>query len=154
MSTDQILLGLGLVIVLALACELVAARTRLPAIVLLLPVGFVAGAVTNDVHPNALFGATFQPLVSLAVGLILFEAALRLRFDELREGARRVVVRLVLVGTVVTGIGVAVAVKLLFSLGWGSSVVLGAILVVSGPTVVLPLLEFVRPPDRVRSILK
>jgi hypothetical protein len=49
---------------------------------------------------------------------------------------------------------VTLAVKLLFGLGWGSSVVLGAILVVSGPTVVLPLLEFVRPPDRVRSILK
>ncbi len=154
MSTNQILLGLGLVIVLALACELVASRTRLPAIVLLLPVGFIAGAATNDVHPEALFGATFQPLVSLAVGLILFEAGLRLRLDELRGGVRKVVLRLISVGTAATAVGITLAVKLLFGIGWGSSVVLGAILVVSGPTVVLPLLEFVRPPDRVRSILK
>lgn len=46
-------------IVLALGGELVASRGRLPAIVLLLPVGFIAGAVTDDVNPNALFGATF-----------------------------------------------------------------------------------------------
>jgi NhaP-type Na+/H+ or K+/H+ antiporter len=56
MSTDDLLAGLGLVIVLAIACQLLAARTRLPAIVLLLPVGFIAGAATDDVHPDVLFG--------------------------------------------------------------------------------------------------
>jgi NhaP-type Na+/H+ or K+/H+ antiporter len=86
--------------------------------------------------------------------LILFEAGLRLRLDEIRGRTRRVVERLVLVGPLLTGVGVAVAVKLLFGLGWGVSAVLGAILVVSGPTVVLPLLAFVRPTDRVRSVLK
>ena len=154
LSTDQTLKGLGLVIVLALACRLVSGRMRLPAIVLLLPVGFVAGAATDDVHPDALLGNAFQPLVSLGVGLILFEAGLRLRLDEVRGRARRVVERLVVVGPLVTAVGVALAVKLLFGLGWGVSAVLGAILVVSGPTVVLPLLAFVRPTDRVRSVLK
>jgi NhaP-type Na+/H+ or K+/H+ antiporter len=154
LSTDQTLKGLGLVIVLALGCRLVAGRVRLPAIVVLLPVGFAAGAATDDVHPDALLGNAFQPLVSLGVGLILFEAGLRLRFDELRGRARRVVERLVVGGPVVTAVGVALAVKLLFGLGWGVSAVLGAILVVSGPTVVLPLLAFVRPTDRVRSVLK
>jgi NhaP-type Na+/H+ or K+/H+ antiporter len=80
LSTDQTLTGLGLVIVLALACRLVSGRLRLPAIVLLLPVGFAAGAATDDVHPDALLGNAFQPLVSLGVGLILFEAGLRLRW--------------------------------------------------------------------------
>src|SRR5215218_880395 len=154
LSTDQTLKGLGLVIVLALACRLVSGRMRLPAIVLLLPVGFVAGAATDDVHPDALLGNAFQPLVSLGVGLILFEAGLRLRLDEVRGRARRVVERLVVVGPLVTAVGVALAVKLLFGLGWGVSAVLGAILVVSGPTVVLPLLAFVRPTDRLRSVLK
>jgi NhaP-type Na+/H+ or K+/H+ antiporter len=151
LSTDQTLKGLGLVVVLALACRLVSGRLRLPAIVLLLPVGFAAGAATDDVHPDALFGNAYQPLVSLGVGLILFEAGLRLRLDEIRGRTRRVVERLVLVGPLLTGVGVAVAVKLLFGLGWGVSAVLGAILVVSGPAVVLPLLAFVRPTDRVRS---
>jgi NhaP-type Na+/H+ or K+/H+ antiporter len=154
LSTDQTLKGLGLVIVLALACRLVSGRVRLPAIVLLLPVGFAAGAATDDVHPDALLGNAYQPLVSLGVGLILFEAGLRLRLDEMRGRTRGVVERLVVVGPLVTGIGVALAVKVLFGLGWGVSAVLGAILVVSGPTVVLPLLAFVRPTDRVRSVLK
>jgi NhaP-type Na+/H+ or K+/H+ antiporter len=154
LSTDQTLRGLGLVIVLALACRLVSGRLRLPTIVLLLPVGFAAGAATDDVHPDALLGNAYQPLVSLGVGLILFEAGLRLRLDEMRGRTRGVVGRLVVVGPLLTGIGVALAVKLLFGLDWGVSAVLGAILVVSGPTVVLPLLAFVRPTDRVRSVLK
>src|SRR6185436_16020244 len=95
-------------------------------------VGFLAGAVTDDVHPDALFGNAFQPLVTLGVGLILFEAGLRLRLHELTGGAHRVVMRLIVIGTLV----------------------LGAILVVSGPTVVMPLLAYVRPTDRVRTVLK
>jgi NhaP-type Na+/H+ or K+/H+ antiporter len=154
LSTDQTLKGLGLVIVLALACRLVSGRMRIPAIVLLLPVGFAAGAATDDVHPDALLGNAYQPLVSLGVGLILFEAGLRLRLDEMRGRTRGVVGRLVLAGPLLTGVGVALAVKFLFGLGWDVSAVLGAILVVSGPTVVLPLLAFVRPTDRVRSVLK
>jgi NhaP-type Na+/H+ or K+/H+ antiporter len=90
MSTDELLVDLGLVIVLAIACQLVAARARLPAIVLLLPAGFLAGAATNFVRSDALFGDTLQPIVSVGVGLILFEAGLRLRLHELGgEGASR-----------------------------------------------------------------
>jgi NhaP-type Na+/H+ or K+/H+ antiporter len=154
LSTNDLLLGLGLVVVVALGCRLVADRTGLPAIVLLLPAGFAAGAATSDVHPDVLFGNTFQPLVSLGVGLILFEAGLRLRLHELKGGARPVVIRLILIGVPITAVGIAVAVKLIFGLDWGVAGVLGAILVVSGPTVVLPLLAFVRPSDRVRSVLK
>jgi NhaP-type Na+/H+ or K+/H+ antiporter len=74
--------------------------------------------------------------------------------DELGDDTRRVVRRLIPIGMILTVVGVTLAVELIFGLGWGSSLMLGAILVVSGPTVVLPLLEFVRPTDRVRSILK
>jgi NhaP-type Na+/H+ or K+/H+ antiporter len=89
MSTDELLVDLGLVIVLAIACQLVAARVGLPAIVLL-PAGFLAGAATNFVRSDALFGDTLQPIVSVGVGLILFEAGLRLRLHELGgEGASR-----------------------------------------------------------------
>jgi NhaP-type Na+/H+ or K+/H+ antiporter len=154
LSTDEILTGLGLVIVLAIACRLAAVRFRVPAIVLLLPVGFLAGAITDDVHPEELFGGAFQPLVSLGVGLILFEAGLRLSMRELGGGVRRVVLRLISGGALLTFASVTVATELIFGLNWGISAVLGAILVVSGPTVVLPLLSFVRPSDRVRSVLK
>jgi NhaP-type Na+/H+ or K+/H+ antiporter len=153
-STNDLLTGLGLVVVLAVGSQLVAGRLRLPAIVLLLPAGFVAGIATTDVHPDVLLGGLYQPFVSVAVGVILFEAGLRLSFGELHASLRGVVLRLVAIGVLVSWAGVAVASALLFDgLGSGVPLMLGAILVVSGPTVVLPLLAFVRPTRMVRSTL-
>jgi NhaP-type Na+/H+ or K+/H+ antiporter len=154
LSTDAILAGVGLVIVLAIASWIVADRLGLPTIVVLLPVGFVAGIVTDDVHPDKLFGDAFIPLVDLGVGVILFEAGLRLRFRDLRGGIRKVVLFLISVGVLITLAAITAASGLIFGLGWGVSVMLGAILVVSGPTVVQPLLAYVRPSERVRSVLK
>jgi hypothetical protein len=54
LSTDEVLLGLGLVVVLAIGSQLVARLAGLPAIVVLLPVGFVAGILTDTVHPDVL----------------------------------------------------------------------------------------------------
>ena len=154
MTSDEILLGLGLVVVLGVASQLLARRLGLPAIVVLLPVGFLAGIATDDVHPDQLLGDLFQPFVSLAVGVILFEAGLRLSLREIGPGARRTVERLVGIGVLVTWVGVTAATALLFD-GLGDLVplLIGAVLVVSGPTVVLPLLAFVRPARDVRVLL-
>jgi NhaP-type Na+/H+ or K+/H+ antiporter len=155
MTTDDILLGIALVVVLAVGSQLAARRLRIPAIVVLLPAGFVAGIATNDVDPTHLLGDLYQPFVSLAVGVILFEAGLSLSVGELAIGAHKVVVRLVVVGVSVTCACVALTVALLFAgMSNGVALVTGAILVVSGPTVVLPLLAFIRPSSQVRSTLK
>lgn len=155
MTTNDILLGIGLVLVLAVGSQLLARRLRIPAIVVLLPAGFIAGIATDYVHPEDLLGDLYQPFVSLAVGIILFEAGLRLSFGELALGAHRVVMRLVVVGVVVTCAGVAVTLGLLLAgMSNGVAFQVGAILVVSGPTVVLPLLAFIRPARAVRSALK
>jgi NhaP-type Na+/H+ or K+/H+ antiporter len=153
-STDDILLGLGLVLAIAVSSQLLAARLRLPAIVVLLPAGFIAGAITDVVHPDKLLGALFQPFVSIAVGVILFEAGLRLSLRDVEPDARKTVLRLVGLGGLVTWVGVSAAAALLIDgVGDGVPVLIGAILVVSGPTVVLPLLAFVRPSHRVRTLL-
>lgn len=154
MSNDDLLLGLGLVAVLGTAAQLVARVLRMPAIVVLLPVGFVAGVVTDDVHPDRLLGALYQPFVSIAVGIILFEAGQRLSLRDVDRAARTAVRRLVLVGSLVTWAAVTAATALLFKdMAFGVALVIGAILIVSGPTVVLPLLAFVRPTPRVRTLL-
>jgi NhaP-type Na+/H+ or K+/H+ antiporter len=155
LSTNDLLLGIGLVLVLAVGAQLVSKVVRLPAIVVLLPVGFVAGILTKDVQPNYLLGPLYQPFVSVAVGVILFEAGLRLSFRDVTPRIRPVVVRLVSLGLLVTWLGVTGASALLFG-GLGTDVpfLIGAILVVSGPTVVLPLLAFIRPVRDVRSVLK
>src|SRR3954452_3272883 len=114
MTTDDVLIGLGLVLVLGVSSQLLAARLRLPAIVLLLPAGFLAGIATDDVHPASLLGALYQPFVSVAVGVILFEAGLRLSLGDLAADVRRTVLRLIAIGVLVTWAGVAAAAFLLF----------------------------------------
>jgi NhaP-type Na+/H+ or K+/H+ antiporter len=154
MSSDDVLVGLGLVLVLAVSSQLLAARVRVPAIVLLLPVGFVAGAATDVVHPDRLLGDLYQPFVSIAVGVILFEAGLRLSLHDVPSDVRRTVLRMVVLGGLVTWAGIAAAAALLFDgVSTGVALLMGAILVVSGPTVVLPLLAFVRPAHTVRTAL-
>ena len=154
MSSNDVLLGLGLVLVLAVGSQLAARLARLPAIVVLLPAGFLAGIATDVVQPDRLLGDLYQPVVSIAVGVILFEAGLRLSFGAIAPEARRLVVRLVTLGVIVTWLAVGAAAALLVGgLDTRVALLIGAILVVSGPTVVLPLLGFVRPQREVRALL-
>jgi NhaP-type Na+/H+ or K+/H+ antiporter len=155
LSTNALLAGIGLVLVLAVGSQLLASTVRLPAIVVLLPVGFVAGILTHDVQPGPLLGSLYQPFVSVAVGVILFEAGLRLSFRDITPRVRQVVGRIVIVGSVLTWLSVTGVVALLFGgLATDVPLLIGAILVVSGPTVVLPLLSFIRPTRDVRALLK
>ena len=153
MSTDQILFGVGLILVLAVGSQVLASRLRIPALIILLPAGFTAGALTTDVNPQHLLGAAFQPLVSLAVAVILYDSGLALQWGKVRGRARRVVPRLVIWGVPITMAFAAVLAGPLLGMSAGAALMLGAILVVSGPTVVGPLLAFVRPSDRLQRIL-
>ena len=153
MTTDQILLGVGLILVLAVGSQVLASRLRIPAIIILLPAGFIAGALTSDVNPQKLLGAAFEPLVSLAVAVILYDAGLALDLAKLRGHTRRVVRRLVSRGVVVTWAFGAVFAGLLLGMSAGAALMTGAILVVSGPTVVGPLLRFIRPAPRLQQVL-
>jgi NhaP-type Na+/H+ or K+/H+ antiporter len=155
MSTNQILFGLGLVLALAVGSQLLARLLRVPALVVLLPVGFLAGIATHDVDPDRLLGSLYQPFVSIAVGVILFEAGLRLSFEEVVPSVRKAVVLLVTVGALLTWLATTATVAFLYpEMDRGVALLIGAILVVSGPTVVLPLLAFIRPTRDVRSLLK
>jgi len=153
MTTDQIFYGLALTVALAVGCQVVAGRLRIPALILLLPAGFCAGAITDDIQPDQLLGSLFQPLVSLSVAIILFESGLGLDLRKLKGSTRSVVVRLLGVGVPITWVLAASASALFFDMSGSAAIMLGAILIVSGPTVVGPLLAHVRPTDRVRHPL-
>ena len=147
------LVTIAAVVVLGIGAQWLAWRTRFPSILLLLGFGFLAGPVTGFLPQDALQGEWLFPFVSLAVGIILFEGGLTLRFDEFRE-VGRAVVNLITVGVVVTGVLGAVGAHYLAGFSWEVAVVLGALLTVTGPTVVLPLLRHVRPAGRVGTIAK
>ncbi|WP_406505799.1 cation:proton antiporter [Streptomyces sp. NBC_01602] len=153
MTTDQVLMGVGLTLVLAVGSQILAGRLRIPALIVLLPVGFAAGAVVDELDPQRLLGPAFSPLVSLAVAVILYDAGLGLDLRKLKGHTRRVVIRLIWIGVVITWVlGTLLAMPLL-GMDRRAAVMLGAILVVSGPTVVGPLLSFVRPKERPQHIL-
>jgi Sodium/hydrogen exchanger family len=148
-TTDQVLFGIGLILLLAVGSQVLASRLRIPALIILLPAGFMAGALTTDVNPQRLLAPAFQPLVSLAVAVILYDAGLALDLGKLRGHTRRVVRRLITAGVPVTWVFAG----LLLGMSAKAALMIGAILVVSGPTVVGPLLRFIRPTERLQRVL-
>ncbi len=142
-----------LILLLATVAQWVAWRLKLPSILILLIVGFVAGPVAGWIHPDELFGDALLPLVSLSVAIILFEGGLSLRLDELRK-VGRVVRNLLTTGVAVTWLLAAAAAYFVADLDAPLAIILGALLTVTGPTVIIPLLRHIRPRGRVASILR
>lgn len=140
-------------LVLGIACQWLAWRLHLPALVLLSAVGIVLGPGLGLLEPHALLGESFPELVSLAVAVILFDGGLNLRLHELRE-TRQAVLRLVVVGAPLAWLLIAVAAHYVAGLSWAVAVLFGGILVVTGPTTIMPLLRQARLGPRVGSVLK
>ncbi|MFB8246031.1 cation:proton antiporter [Streptomyces sp. NPDC055952] len=153
MSEDEILLGIALTVVLAVGSQILASRLRVPALIVLLPAGFAAGTLTDVVHPDKLVGQDFPALVSLSVALILYDAGLGLDLRLLRGATRKAVVRLLVFQVLLTWGAVMAVGPALFGVPAAVASMIGVILVVSGPTVVGPLLEHVRPSEKVRRVL-
>lgn len=145
--------ALAAIPVLGIACLWLASRVGVPAILLLLPAGVLVGPVSGVLVPAELFGESFFPAVSLGVAILLFDGGLGLRLDEV-GGQRHVVGRLVTVGVAVTFVTGLAAAHLLFSAPAAELAVLAAVLTVSGPTVVGPILRQVRPREPTRTILQ
>ncbi len=151
---ESYLIGLGLVFVLGFAARWVAWRLHMPSILLLLIVGLAAGhAGFGLLDPDALFGNLLVPFVSISVAIILFEGGLSLDLRELRE-IGGVVRNLVTIGALVTWVLAAFGAWLILELSVPLSLLMGAIFVVTGPTVVIPLLRHVRPTPRIRNTIK
>jgi NhaP-type Na+/H+ or K+/H+ antiporter len=150
---EHILVGLASIIVLGIAAQWLSWRIKLPSILFLLLVGFLAGPVVGFLEPDALLGDLLFPIVSLSVAIILFEGGLSLDIAELRV-IGRVVRNLMTVGVVVTWLLTTTFAYVLLDLDLALSVLFGAILVVTGPTVIVPLLRHIRPNARVGSAVK
>lgn len=140
------------ILALGIAAQWVSWRFRLPAIVLLLMFGVMLGKWGPETGAEA-DQDIFFAMVSLAVGIILFEGGLSLNLREI-VGTRGVVFRLVTVGLVLTWIVTAWLAHVVAGFSPTMSVLLGALLTVSGPTVVLPLLRHVQPVRRIGSLAK
>jgi NhaP-type Na+/H+ or K+/H+ antiporter len=152
-STVQVLAGIGFIVVLAVGCQVLAARLRVPALILLLLVGFAAGALTRDVDPDRIFRGAFAPMVSAGVAVILYDACLSVNLRFLTSHTRQIVSRMMVIGLPVTVAAGAAAAGPLVGLSRGGAVLAGAILAITGPSVVGPMLTHVQPAERLRHVL-
>jgi len=150
---EQQALVIALIGVLGIGAQWIAWRTGWPAIALMLVAGVLAGPVLGLIDPEHIFGDLLEPMISIAVALILFEGGLSLNFRELRqtEGA---VTRLVLLGVPIAWVLGAIACYYVAGLVWPVAILFSGILVVTGPTVVIPLLRQSNVAARPRAILK
>jgi NhaP-type Na+/H+ or K+/H+ antiporter len=150
---EQATIIIALIGVLGIGAQWIAWRTGWPAIVLMLAAGFVAGPLTGLIDPKETFGSLLEPMVSIGVALILFEGGLSLDLRELRHAGDGVK-RLVFVGVPVGWFLGAMACYFIAGLVWPIAILFAGILVVTGPTVVLPLLRQSRIAQRPAAILK
>ncbi|HEY9037300.1 MAG TPA: sodium:proton antiporter [Pseudomonadales bacterium] len=149
-STALVLAFIGIV---GLACQWASWAVRLPAILFLILAGILLGPLMGVVKPDALFGDMLLPLVSLSVAIILFEGSLTLRFEELR-GLGNVVQRVIVIGAPITWAVITCVTFLILELPFEISLLFGALVVVTGPTVIVPMLRTVRPNSRISNVLR
>jgi NhaP-type Na+/H+ or K+/H+ antiporter len=133
--------------------QVLARHLGIPGIVLLLASGVLLGPEFADlVRPDSL-GTALEDLVSFAIAVILFEGGLNLDVRRLRREGQ-VIRRLVAVGAVVTAAGGTLAARLLMGWGWTQSLLFGVLVIVTGPTVVTPLVRRIGLGSGLRTILE
>lgn len=151
--SGSLLIGITSILIFGIGAQWVAWRFKLPAILLLLISGIMAGPVFGLLDPDQLMGDLLAPFISVSVAIILFEGGLSLRFAELKN-VGNVIGNLVSIGVLITWGITSLSAYFLLPFDWELAILLGAILVVTGPTVIIPLLRQVRPSGQVGSILK
>lgn len=129
-----------------------ARKLQLPAIVILLVGGFALGpSVFGVVQPESL-GNGLRVIVSLAIGLILFEGGLTLDVKGYRE-VPAMIKRLLSIGVMTTWVCTSVAARLILNIPWDQAIIAGSLVIVTGPTVIAPLLKRIHLNTRLHNIL-
>ena len=144
-------LTVAIALSVGMGCQALARHLRIPGIVLLLAAGVLAGPeVLGIVRPESL-GAGLQLIVGMSVGIILFEGGLNLSLRRLRQEAVTIR-RLVTLGAVVTGAGGTLTARWLMGWSWELSVLFGTLVIVTGPTVMTPILRRINVNRNIHTI--
>ncbi|MEZ5039840.1 MAG: sodium:proton antiporter [Saprospiraceae bacterium] len=157
------------IIILGIFAQWLAWRIKVPAILPLIIVGLVVGPLSTLVSENGekwlepifneasgmgLFpGESLFYFVSLAIGIILFEGGLTLKRRELAE-VGPLILRLITLGSLVTFIGAGLGAHYIIGLRWPISFLFGALVIVTGPTVITPILQNIPLNRNVSTVLK
>ncbi len=142
-----------MIAVLGISVQWLAWRFKLPAIILLTITGLIIGPWLGLLNPSEDLGHLLSPIIQIGVAVILFEGGLNLRLHELKE-TKSGVRRLVSVGVVISWLMGTAGAHYIADLSWAVSLVFGAIVVVTGPTVIIPLLRQAKLRRSTASLLK
>lgn len=145
--------AIALIGALGVGAQWLAWRLNMPAIVLMLVAGILIGPVAGVLEPARDLGPITGPMISIAVAIILFEGGLTLNFHSLRDAAKGVM-RLVVIGAPLGWLMSTLALRYGAGLSWESSAVFGGIMIVTGPTVIAPLLRQARLSRRPAALLQ
>ncbi|RJP80365.1 MAG: hypothetical protein C4522_08110 [Desulfobacteraceae bacterium] len=147
----------GMTVALAMALGMIAQslahHLRVPGIVLLLAAGVATGPDGLGLIQPASLGPALNILTGFAVAVILFEGGINLKFRRLKR-ARRSIRQLILLGGLVTVAGAAIAVHLIMEWPWQNSILFGTLVMVTGPTVINPLLKRLKVKRSVATVLE
>ena len=162
------MLELGGIIILGILAQWVAWKFKIPAILPLILIGLLVGPIaaeflsedgTKWIEPiwngkEGLFpGESLFYFVSLAISIILFEGGLTLKMSEIKN-VGPVITKLITLGSIVTFFGAAVAAHFIFSLSWQIAFLFSGLIIVTGPTVITPILRNIPLKKDVSAVLK
>lgn len=153
MISHELLITIIATITLGVAGQLLGEKTRLPAIIYLLGLGILFGPdLIGWINPS-LLGKGLYALTFLSVAIILFEGGLTLQIKNVKHVSKSVLY-LISVGALITWAGAALLCKFLLDTSWTLAILYGSLVIVTGPTVIGPLLKTVRVKKSIRTILK
>jgi NhaP-type Na+/H+ or K+/H+ antiporter/Trk K+ transport system NAD-binding subunit len=135
------------------AAQVLADRLRIPSVLFLIVAGVLVGPEGIGLVDPSLFGDALAAIVGLSVAIIVFEGAFHLHVDRLRAAPRETF-RLVTVGAAISLVGTAVVVRFALGASWDVALLVGALLVATGPTVITPIMEVVPVRERVATTLE
>ena len=151
--SSSLLPVIAAILVSGLVVQLVAHRLKVPSVIFYLLIGVVLGPEVLGLVTLDTFGSGLEIIVGLSVAIIVFEGAFALRIERIR-GASTASLRLVTVSALVMFLGTAAAVRFFEGASWDISLLIGALLVATGPTVITPILNVVRVRDHVATALE
>jgi NhaP-type Na+/H+ or K+/H+ antiporter len=146
-SIVVVIMGVGVV------AQVLADRLRIPSVLFLIVAGVVVGPEGLGLVDPGAFGDALPAIVGLSVAIIVFEGAFHLHTERLREAPRETL-RLVTVGALLSLVGTAVVVRFALGTDWDLALLIGALLIATGPTVITPIMNVVPVRDRVATTLE
>ena len=155
------MLELAGILILGIFAQWMAWKIKLPAILPLIFIGLIVGPLSPFIFPiegkiidtdDILKGELLFDFLSLAVAVILFEGGLSLKIKDIK-GNSSTVISLVIVGTIFTLIGGTFACYYIMEMTFKMSLLFGSLVIVTGPTVIKPILRNVKANHKLSTIL-